>query len=837
MGGPSAVADVSALFVVLIAAGPLLLPALGVELRDIAFAVPTAVLAVTTAVCAGAGRRAPARRRMWSCFAVASGLGCLASLAALASALGGFPLTGAFYLGFAASTALVAGAAQLGRMSWRGARPEQVLDAILLGWVIAAPGIYFVAVPGFLEGDWLLTLVFVVDLLALLLAAGAAQGSLGRELGTPMAIGLLAVSAGDALVAAAGGGQLGSAPEATAALWAVAGLLFASAAERERGQDAADHPDPEATRWPYLRALFPLPPILILAALGVLEVSLHGVSAWPITYFGAFVVMSLVLGFARQAYLVVANRRVAGLERSARADATRRNEELQAMTGLAATMTESLEEDDVVERGLEVVRLGARARSAALHVREGDALQLRAITGEWDRDRTWARPPAQGADPAVEERGGRCISRLPLAARGSDLGLVTLVRDAQEPYDEQELRLMRLLVAQLALAIGNARDYHERLEQAIRDPLTGVYNRRFFYEQLDKEMERNGRYGSAASLVIFDIDDFKAINDRHGHQAGDQVLCAVCRSVEELIRPVDSFARLGGEEFGLLLPETEQLDALRVAERIRSTVVRGELVPGIAVRVSAGVATCPLDGVTGHELEKAADDALYWAKHNGKNLTALASEARPADRAEADAHLVPHLHALVEMIDERLRTAAHSDNVATYAASIGQALGLDSEAILRLRRAALLHDVGKIMVRPEVLAKPEPLEPAERAEIERHPAAGEAILAQAGMRQESRWVRHHHERLDGEGYPDGLAGDQIPLESRILFVADALEAMTSDRPYRGGRSVERALSELRGCAGTQFDPRVVDAACRLARTGRLEMAPLRSAPASAAGRS
>ena len=259
---------------------------------------------------------------------------------------------------------------------------------------------------------------------------------------------------------------------------------------------------------------------------------------------------------------------------------------------------------------------------------------------------------------------------------------MTLVRAAGRPFAEDELGLLTLLVDQLGVAVQNARDYRERLEQAVRDPLTGLYNRRYLFEALDKEVHRVERYGSTASLVLFDVDDFKRINDTLGHAAGDEVLRRLRVIVEEIIRPVDSFARIGGEEFALLLPETAQLDALLVAERIRAAIARRRILPDRRVTVSGGVATVPQDARTVDEVERAADQALYWAKRNGKDLCAVASEVVVAqDDCERDA-IVAHLYALVAGIDaQHLHTRDHSENVAAYAVAMGKALGLDRERV------------------------------------------------------------------------------------------------------------------------------------------------------------
>ena len=414
---------------------------------------------------------------------------------------------------------------------------------------------------------------------------------------------------------------------------------------------------------------------------------------------------------------------------------------------------------------------------------------------------------------------------------------MTLVRPAGDALTDEGVRLLRLLVDEMAVAVQNARDYRDKLEQAIRDPLTGLYNRRFFFEALEKEMGRHERYGSSASLVIFDVDDFKGINDRHGHAAGDDVLRKIANIGYGLLRPVDSLARIGGEEFALLLPETQQLDALLVAERLRTAIGRSTMLPDRRVTVSGGVASCPQDAITREELEKKADAALYWAKRNGKDLCAVASEVAVEDDGATEGDgMLAHLYAMVAAIDAReLATRDHSENVAAYAVAVGQELGLDRDRIMALRRAALLHDIGKISVDARILSKPGRLDPHEWGQIHRHPTVGATMLAHTGLLEEARWIRHHHERMDGNGYPDQLVADQIPFEARIIFVADSFEAMTSDRPYRAGMAVGEALGELQRCAGAQFDQRIVDALSALIARGDLAVLALRSERVAAAG--
>jgi putative nucleotidyltransferase with HDIG domain len=278
------------------------------------------------------------------------------------------------------------------------------------------------------------------------------------------------------------------------------------------------------------------------------------------------------------------------------------------------------------------------------------------------------------------------------------------------------------------------------------------------------------------------------------------------------------------------LPETSQLDALLAAERVRTAISRQVILGDRRVTISGGVACCPADATTLEEFEHKADAALYWAKRNGKNLCAVTSEVIVREAAgEADGALA-HLHALVTMIDaQHLQTRDHSENVSAYAVALGRALGLDGDHIVRLRQAAYFHDIGKVAVSSDILNKPAPLTPAEMAEVRLHPVVGATMLMHAGLHEEARWVRSHHEWIDGSGYPVGLSGDQIPFESRIILVADAFEAMTSERPYSAGIAVEDALAELESCAGSQFDPEVVEALVDLLGRGELAVLTLRNA--------
>src|SRR3954470_17497695 len=822
---PSKGGDVTALFAVLVSV-PLLLPLLP-GFGYVLFALPVLVMAIATPRCLAAARRS-AHPVLWRTYAVAAVLGGGASAVATASLLDSGLTTVAFYLGSGASICFLAGLAPLLRRHVFEARPDRLVDALILAAVVVPLGLWFIAIPGFEHGDAILTLVFMIDLAAVALAsvpALAATNRADRRTGWWL-MGLCAsASVGAGFVAAGGSSYV-----FTAICWTVGSVALAAAAS-DRRSIVDDGEEDARARFVLARIVLPLVGVLAFPIAATAVNASRGLSGSAAIYFAVFFVATLILAFGRQAYLLLDNRRSVIRERRLRTEVVRRNEELEALTTLAATLTETLEEEPVLERGLEALRLAGRATSMAFHVPSGNGLELRAAAGEWSTDSPWVTHDSpQTWRPGLVVVGGRQIVRLAVAARGSDIGLVTLVRTGDDQVTPHELDLLRLLVDQVAIAIQNARDYRDRLEQAIRDPLTGLLNRRFLYEAFAKEIDRHARYATGGSIVLIDVDDFKLVNDTLGHTAGDGVLCQIGRIAMRVIRGSDSFARVGGEEFALLLPETSQLDALIVAERLRRAIASAPILSDRTVTVSAGIASWPEDGVLLEELEGKADGALYWAKRNGKNLCAVATEVVVSESGETSDGMLAHLHALVATIDsQHLNTRDHSQNVAAYAAAIGEHIGLSRERIVLLRRAALFHDLGKVAVRREVLNKPARLTDAEFEEIKVHTVGGGAMLAHSGFEVEADWVRHHHERIDGRGYPDGLPGAEIPVEARIIHVADSFEAMTSDRPYHRGIPVEDAVAELRRCAGTQFDGRLIDALVELLEQDRLPLLALRDA--------
>lgn len=363
----------------------------------------------------------------------------------------------------------------------------------------------------------------------------------------------------------------------------------------------------------------------------------------------------------------------------------------------------------------------------------------------------------------------------------------------------------------------------ERLSSAAStDPLTLLLNRRGFHDVFDLELERSRRSGRPCALLMGDLDHFKRVNDLLGHPAGDERLRKFASLLLAGKRRIDAAARMGGEEFALLLPETDEHGAYVIAERLRHAVRDAFAPDQLAITVSFGVAAYPNHGATGDQLLQAADQALYVAKELGRDRTAIyrpevtAQMLSVKDRTlmRADGYLSAML-VLAEAVDLRDGgSPAHSETVGRYAEMIAAELGLEPERVERVKLAGVLHDIGKVGVPDEVLQKATPLDDGEWQEVQKHCELGSRLLSGAGLEDIASWVLAHHERPDGTGYPAGLAGAEIPPEARILAVADAYEAMVADRCYRMGIGAERAREELENGAGTQFDALVVEAFLR-----------------------
>jgi diguanylate cyclase (GGDEF)-like protein/putative nucleotidyltransferase with HDIG domain len=417
------------------------------------------------------------------------------------------------------------------------------------------------------------------------------------------------------------------------------------------------------------------------------------------------------------------------------------------------------------------------------------------------------------------KQGIRSIVYLPLMVKGEAIGSLVVASSQPNAYTPGQVHLLESLASQIAMPVENSRLYAKAEQRARVDELTGLFNRRHFDERLGEEIDRHSRYGGMLSLIFLDLDFFKAYNDKHGHLAGDKVLARVGQLIEKSIRNIDIAFRYGGDEFAVLIPQSGVDDAFVVAERVRTKIASEMRRKTFSITTSIGLASWPSDGVTADELINAADKALYYTKQTGGNRTCLASKMLPSltetagviVAAEKEASSI--IYALAATIEARDPfTYGHSKKVSSYAVALAEAIGLPSEKVTVVSTAALLHDIGKIGIPDEVLNKVGKLEAETWDLIQSHARLSATIVGHVvSLVSCLPAILHHHERWDGTGYPSGLKGEAIPIEARILAIADSFDAMTSPRPYRQAMSYKKVLDELKRCAGTQFDPKLVEA--------------------------
>ncbi|MBD3320612.1 MAG: diguanylate cyclase [Chitinivibrionales bacterium] len=383
----------------------------------------------------------------------------------------------------------------------------------------------------------------------------------------------------------------------------------------------------------------------------------------------------------------------------------------------------------------------------------------------------------------------------------------------------------------------------ELVELSITDGLTGLYNHRFIQERFDFEYKRAKRYGTALSCMLIDIDHFKSVNDTYGHQFGDFVLREIASLIKKGSREVDICGRYGGEEF-MIVASVNADDAMRYATKLHKSIDNHNFTNGensIHVTVSIGVVEYRSEVKSKQELIDRADSAMYWAKRDGRNLIRLWKNVEGEEVKDSLDHLgieglksefmrlstdiratyMESTNALVRAIDAKDHyTQEHSKDVSMYAVQLSREMKLSEKEIEIIKYAGLLHDIGKIGISHEILTKKDHLTDDEFDMLKKHPVIGVSILKDVKfLEKEIPIVLHHHEHIDGTGYPHGLKGREIPLGARILAIVDAWDAMTTDREYRRRLSTSEAIEELKKNSGTQFDAEIIQVFLQLLGKG------------------
>lgn len=441
----------------------------------------------------------------------------------------------------------------------------------------------------------------------------------------------------------------------------------------------------------------------------------------------------------------------------------------------------------------------------------------------------------------------RSIILVPLWARNSEFGWL-MVFSSRDQATDAELDFLNLFSKQIELAITIADLFQAVKNQAVTDPLTGLYNRRHFEEFLKKEATRAERMKQPFTIISLDLDYLKQINDKYGHSYGDSAIKEVAEVLKKNARSIDVAARMGGEEFNIILPGVDSKGGLIAAERIRKAISECKLRKVGKITASIGVATFLEHSDKIDELLEITDQAMYMAKRNGRNQVQIAKPISETSWQEVaittfmdilSRKRLPIPKDVSKELHEKLSVSLEESSTpkemlysvadmlsSTYnpthvkgktkskilmASNLAKSFDLPKEEIDRLRIAALLYDIGNLMLPPEILQKTEPLTSEEVAEIKKHPAiaAREILKPITDVQDVIPIIEHHHENWDGTGYPGKFSGEKIPLSSQIILITDAYFAMIEPRAYRQAMSPQDALEVIKNDANKKWNPELV----------------------------
>lgn len=441
----------------------------------------------------------------------------------------------------------------------------------------------------------------------------------------------------------------------------------------------------------------------------------------------------------------------------------------------------------------------------------------------------------------------KAIIMIPLYSRNKPFGLFCVFSSREELADS-ELDFLTIFAQQIEMAITIAALFQEVRDQAITDGLTGLYNRRYFEEYISKEVTRSIRQNQPFSVVGIDLDFLKKINDEYGHAYGDLAIKTVADVLKSNARSIDIPARMGGEEFNVLLPGIDSNGAMTAAERIRKAIESQELEVIGNITASIGVATFMEHSDSLDELLELTDQAMYQSKRNGRNQVTMAKPIAETSWQEVAVntfldiltkHNVPIENSLLDDLKGKLTSVKEQTELPkevlysvadmltkTYnplheqgavkskvllASSLAKRFDLPKEEIDKLRIAVLLYDIGNLMLPKEILQKATPLTEEERSFIKEHPliAARDILKPISYVQDIIPIVEHHHENWDGSGYPMNLSKDEIPITSQIILIVDAYFALTEHRPYRAKLSPLEALIEIKKETGKKWSEALV----------------------------
>ncbi len=437
---------------------------------------------------------------------------------------------------------------------------------------------------------------------------------------------------------------------------------------------------------------------------------------------------------------------------------------------------------------------------------------------------------------------------IPLFQNQNPFG-VMMVFSPREGVTDKELNFLSLFANQVEMAITIANLFETMKKEAVTDSLTELYNRRYFSEELKKEADRARRLNQPFTIISLDLDYLKKINDTYGHMAGDIAIKAIADVMKKNARSIDIPARLGGEEFSILLPGIDSNGGMVAAERIRAAI-ENEEVPQIGkITASIGVGTYPEHSMNVDELVEMTDQAMYRSKINGRNRVTIAKQNEEESwqevaygafmdilnkrRIPVPEELTRELTSKLDIVHENSRQAKESlysivDMISksynpsissgttkskiSLAIKLAKKLEISKEDIDRLKIAMLLYDIGNIMIPEEIFNKTSPLTPDEKQKIHEHPiiAARETPQPISSITDIIPIIENHHENWDGTGYPNKKSGAQIPISSQIILLIDAYTAMSQDRPYRKAMSNEKIIDVITRESGKKWNEKVVE---------------------------